>query len=272
MIRLDVAISTYGPHGLERVSEQILPRVEGVEYVVAWQNHCNAPVPQSIADRGDINVFRFEGKGLSVNRNNSISSCTADLILISDDDIRFDASGLRSLQQLYSTHPDIDLCTLVLSRPGKHIWPSEMMQLHRKYPKGYSVCSCELSFRKSRIGTLRFNPEFGINAPKMQCGEEELFLHTAIMRGLSCWFAPIKIGDHPEESTGNRHDISKGILMGHGCILRILYPYSYILRIPLKAYRTSKSSSTGFLKALRHLAAGALAGSRMIRNGYLSQD
>lgn len=52
-MKLDVAISTYQPQGLQRVADMNLPQVEGVRYVVSWQQHGGARIPEQLL-RNDV--------------------------------------------------------------------------------------------------------------------------------------------------------------------------------------------------------------------------
>lgn len=49
MLTLDVLICTYTPDGIRRVAGMNLPALEGVTYIVSWQEHADAPVPDSLA-------------------------------------------------------------------------------------------------------------------------------------------------------------------------------------------------------------------------------
>ena len=65
MLRLDVLIATHRPEGIKRVVDMDLPRVDGVGYIVSWQDHRGVLVPQELARRDDIEIVRFEGCWLS---------------------------------------------------------------------------------------------------------------------------------------------------------------------------------------------------------------
>lgn len=268
MPKLTVAIATYGAAGIYRVAHQQLPEVDGVEYVVSWQEHGDLPVPEEIKERKDIRICRCDEKGQSANRNNSVAQSKTDIVLIADDDIPYNGDALKNLINFYDANPDTDLCTVRVDRPGNIAWPASVTSLHIPFPKNYSPGACEISFRKSRVGDLIFHPEFGLNSPRMHCGEDSLFVFTAIKRGLNCVFAPITVGIHPHSSTGDRNHLKAATLRGEGCLIRLYYPYSYILRIPLKAYRLSRYQDTPFLKSIFYMTHGAIIGTRML----LSRD
>lgn len=57
---LQVLIATCRPEGISRVRDMNLPEVDGVEYLVMWQMHADAPVPEALAARVDVTVMRSE--------------------------------------------------------------------------------------------------------------------------------------------------------------------------------------------------------------------
>ena len=86
MLTLDIAIVTHRPEGIARVAAMNLPVIDGVRYVVSWQSHEEAPVPESLV-RDDVEIHRFDGRGISLNRNHAYDHCRADIVLNADDDL-----------------------------------------------------------------------------------------------------------------------------------------------------------------------------------------
>lgn len=104
---LDVAIITHTPQGIDRVASMRLPHIDGVSYVVSWQDHRDTQVPDSLASRDDVKVIRFDRSGLSLNRNNSFRHCTSDIILCADDDLTYMPEGLTAIMKLFADNPDV---------------------------------------------------------------------------------------------------------------------------------------------------------------------
>lgn len=265
MERLDIAISTYGPDALRRIAPSSLPQINGVKYVIAWQAHQNAEIPQSLSSRTDISVFRFDNIGLSNNRNNSLLSCTADIVLIADDDISYNPQGIKEAMKFIERNPDTALFTFKIPRPGSPVYPDGEYIFARKYPKNYCVGSCEIALRRSKIGNLRFHPDFGLNSPDMHAGEDELFHLTAMRRGLECRFAPIVIGSHPHAHTGFGKLMTVPTLRAQGCIATLMYPRSFAPRLILKAYSLKRSGQSTFFRSLKYLYGGAFRAFRLLR-------
>lgn len=256
LLTLDVAICTYGKDGLFRVAAMILPFQERVKYVVSWQEHRNAPIPESISDRPDVVVSRLDRSGLSNNRNNALRHCDSEIVLIADDDLEYSKHSFIGVIKAFEDNPKMDLATFRVKFPKPKNYPSDGCRLGDPMPKGYFVTSMEIAFRRTSIGNLEFNPNLGIGAPELLCGEEEIFVYEAIKRGLKCFHVGKEICCHPGVTSGNK--VAGGVLMGQGYVIRRLYPVTGLPRLILKAWRIRKKEAIGFPMALYHLLKGAL--------------
>lgn len=134
-------------------------------------------------------------------------------------------------------------------------YPPEESTLSYPLPKNYYISSIELAFRKDIIDKIQFDKRFGIGASIFQSGEDAKFLHDAIKAGLHCKFFPITICTHNHPSTGDKA-MTNGVSMAEGKLIQLQHPHSWILRIPLKAWRNTKKGGK-FLPTLCHLFRGA---------------
>ena len=256
MLTLDVAVSTYKPEGIKKVERMLPAPQDGVKYIVSWQEHENAPVPTLIASREDVVISRLDVKGLSNNRNNAIAQCRGDIILIADDDLQYEPDFANNIRKTFENNPEIDVALFKIHFHSPKKYPLSNLRLRLPFPKKYFVSSVEISFLRNRLNGLKFWPQMGLGNNSLECGEDELFLISAIKRGLNCWYINKTIATHSESTTGER--ISPGILRAQGFIISLLYPFSFIARLPLKALRMSKSKRREFFKVLRQLLKGAL--------------
>lgn len=260
MLTLDVLIATYMPEGILRVADMDLPVVDGVCYIVSWQQHGDAPVPEVLASRTDMLIDRFGQKGVSLNRNNAIELATADILLMADDDLRYTPDRLRAVVETFEKNPDVDYASFMYE--GEHkTYPSEACDLTGNLPKGFYQTTFEVAVRRdSPAGKLRFHAAFGPGAPIFHSGEDEMFLLTALRLGIRCRFFPIVITTHNGPTTGNRPITDPKVLQGMGAFIFYLYPFTFIPRIPLKAWRLARAGQAPFFKALYELASGVIMG------------
>lgn len=256
MLTIDINISTFLPEGIKKV-ETILPLPrKGVTYIISWQKHEDYPIPDSLSNRSDVKIFRLGSTGLSKNRNNAIDLSTGDIIVIADDDLFFDECFDSTIRSTFDENTYIDLALFKVSFPFKKKYPGKNMRIKLPFPKGYYVSSVEIAFRRDKINGLRFWEEMGLGALSMHSGEDELFVISAIRRGINCKFINKYIAYHSQTSTGQK--TTSGILKGQGFITGIIYPFSGIIRVPLKAYRISRHNDISFFKALMNLSSGFL--------------
>lgn len=265
MLTLDLAMITYRPEGLARLAGRLLPPLPGVRYVVSWQEHGGAPVPDEIAQRADVEVHRLDVKGQSHNRNNAIAHCRADIILHADDDIIYTPAGLQTVIDTFEQNPEVDVATFRSVHGDASRFPADATDLGRRLPKGYYVATFEIAFRRATAGNLRCCPELGLASPRLHAGEDEMFLMSAIRRGLHCRFFPATICTHPGESTGTKGSPSNGNLEGFGCVIALTYPRTAALRVPLKAWRLSRAGAASLPRALYRVALGAMQAPGVLR-------
>lgn len=254
--RLSVLIATCRPDGIERVVAMDLPVVDGVHYWVSWQMHENLPVPEPLASRKDVSVLCTDTIGLSNNRNNLLENAEGDIFLIADDDLRYTSDQVRSVIDVFDENPEIDYASFMFTGADAKVYPSHVCHLW-PVPKNFSQTSFEVAIRNNfRTARLRYNPFFGLGAPVLRSGEDELFLISAIRLGLNCRFFPIIITHHEGLTTGNRKITDNGVLKASGAVIAVQYPFTAFLRIPLKAYRLHKSGQSSFLRSLRYMTYG----------------
>ncbi|MDE5688714.1 MAG: glycosyltransferase family 2 protein [Paramuribaculum sp.] len=262
---LDVAIATHTPAGIERVAAQNLPQMRGVRYIVSWQRHENEAIPEGLSERDDIEIHRFDGIGQSSNRNNALCHCTGDIILIADDDVVYTSEGLKALIDVFEADMDVDLVTFIGNPQPGRVFPDRPVELKRRLPRNYHVCAIEIAIRHRVAKNMAFCMELGLGSPRFHGGEDEMFLQSAIRRGLICRFYPVKVCNHPGESTGTKSRLTDANLRAAGCVIALTYPLSALLRLPMKAWRVSAKRQSGFFRALLHLAAGMIAAPGVLR-------
>ena len=256
-LTLEVMIATCGPDGGRRVEAMRLPRLDGVSYLVSWQEPGGVAVPESLACREDVRVLPLEGLGLSRNRNHCLDNARGDILLVADDDLELYPEGLEAVRRLFGENPGLEYGSFRYDSDVVKTYPVSACCLAR-LPKDFYQTSFEIALRRdSRAGLLRFPENFGLGAGEFTAGEEELFLKKARINGLDCRFIPVTIACHPGATTGVRARLADGALRARGAVTAVEYPLTAVLRVPLVAWRVSRARQAGFMTALRLMAAGA---------------
>lgn len=235
---LEVLICTYGKDGIRRTAAMGLPHVEGVEYLVSWQDPDNsADIPEELI-RPDIRVCRSVSKGLSHNRNLALSAAHGEICLIADDDLIYTAGQLLNIIHAYHSHPEADIITFRFeSETEKRVYPSHSFNLDSP-PKGYFITSFEIAFRLDKVlaSGVMFDERFGIGAPFI-AGEEDIFVHELLRHGLKGIFLPQTIATHNHATTSTREAGNPDIVRTKGAVFTIIHPRSWPLRMLAHAGR-----------------------------------
>ena len=255
-MKLDVVIATYSPEGIKRVAEMPLPVVKDVGYIVSWQESRDASIPVNLL-RSDVRIYRMEGKGLSRNRNNAISHSGADLIYIADDDIEILPDALTTIIKRFEEFPDTQVAAFKMKETGRKVYPEGITDLGFYLPKGFHIVSYQLAFRRDLFPSLKFSEKYGINSGVFEVGEDEIFHLTARKLGLKCRFFPDVIASHPHDASGGKRITDPRAIQGFGAVITKSFPKTFLLRLPLKAWRLRKSGQSNFLFSLWHLFAGS---------------
>lgn len=272
MLTLDVLIATHRQEGIDRVAKMNLPVVDGVRYIVSWQNDGADNIPENLSKRDDVKILFNPGKGLSQNRNFSLNHAEGDILLIADDDLNYHEEGLRLVQKAFEDDLELDIGLFRYTNQDykyEKIYPDHICVLGDPYPKGYYPSSIEIAIRRhGRAKKLRFSELLGIGAPVLKCGEESFYIYEASKIGCKIKLFPVELCVHHGETTGNRSVTDPGVYKGMGAITSLLYPYSYPIRFFIMAFRGQRNGKMKFLPAIYNFFQGV----RYIRSKDLHES
>ena len=88
MMTLDILICSYNK-GIVRIDDILLPPQENLHYIISYQytdERYLDLIPELIKTRSDVTIYKYNGKGLSANRNLAMEKSNADLFMFADDD------------------------------------------------------------------------------------------------------------------------------------------------------------------------------------------
>lgn len=235
---LQVLICTYGREGLQRVAAASHPRLEGVEYLVCFQNPDSEEIDfLEKLKREDFKIITTFTKGLSINRNIALSQASAPLLLISDDDADYTANGLKTVIDSFKDNPESDIiCFQYDSFSSRKLYPKESVNISQP-PKGYFISSIEIAMRRESVqGRIWFNENFGIGAT-FPSGEEDVFVQDCLDLGLKGIFIPKTIVRHDGITTSERNYMLPTRPQTKGAIFLRLHPRQWPLRMIAHAIR-----------------------------------
>ena len=224
MLTIQFLISTLGER-IAQAAKVLLPPVEGVSYVVVWQRNGigSDALPAELKVREDVSIVEDNGKGLARSRNIALENATADLLVITDDDNRYDTAAIELLRNAFEKHPTAGLIQFqALSMEGKPLrnYPA-FPYAYETRPRGTYFCSVELVMRR-KANLPRFDERFGLGA-ELGCGEEEVFVHEAVKRGVKMIYVPQPLVRTDGATTGGRFLTDAKVQKAKGAVLCILH-------------------------------------------------
>ncbi|MDE6135191.1 MAG: glycosyltransferase, partial [Muribaculaceae bacterium] len=181
----------------------------------------------------------YADRGLSVNRNHSLNDATAPYVLISDDDLEYSPEGLMAVIGRFDADPDLALATFRSATQAERVFPPDGHDLAVPFRNYYAI-SVEIALRRDAVERfgLRFSPLAGIGAPELIAGEEDLFVHHAIISGCRARYFDIMIARHAGSTTAERQSGRPELVRTKGAVLTVVrgVPGS-LMRFPLEAAR-----------------------------------
>ncbi len=178
-----------------------------------------------------ICCYSFNERGVGLSRNNALLRATADILLFSDEDIRYNEGYAQIVVSEFEKRPDADILLfnfdVIEERATYKITKEQRIGRLNcgRYPT-YSVAVKREAVMKANI---TFNLLFGGGAP-YSCGEDSLFIMECIRKGLKAYALPVTLGrEEPRPSTwfkgyNEKFFYDRGVLYAplYGCFAKPL--------------------------------------------------
>ncbi|MBO5999034.1 MAG: glycosyltransferase [Lachnospiraceae bacterium] len=209
-----------------------------------------------------IRAYSFAERGVGLNRNNALMRAASEFALFSDDDIIYDDDYEDKVLREFDRNPKADILMFNVSAvESRRTYENVRHKKVRWYNYGryptYSMCVRTESIRKANV---YFSLLFGGGA-KYSNGEDTLFIHDCLKKGLKIYGVPVNIG-HEDRREGDGPDstwftgYNEKFFYDRGVLYKYLYgvmkkPFAalFLLRHgkkmctsikPLEAYRLMK--------------------------------
>lgn len=160
-------------------------------------------------DRNQVEEFTFEGKkirwlslrerGVGLNRNNVLMRSTAELCVFADDDMVFHPGYADTVKELFDRLPKADILLFNVDEKNPRRYKNTKIMRIRRHNYG-KYGAARLALRRERVlwAGVSFNLLFGGGA-KYSSGEDSIFLHDCLKRGLRIYAVPVAIALLQEE-------------------------------------------------------------------------
>ncbi|MBQ7583471.1 MAG: glycosyltransferase [Lachnospiraceae bacterium] len=148
----------------------------------------------------NIRIVEKQERGLSKSRNLALFESTDDICIFCDNDVKYTDDAPAIIEDAFERYPGAGVICFFIERPERHepVRRSEGLMSKKDMMR---IFSPEIAVRKSLLGGLRFDEDFGAGA-EYRMGEENIFLFEAARRGIQRVYIPVKIAETlPNEST-----------------------------------------------------------------------
>ncbi|MDO4284107.1 MAG: glycosyltransferase [Eubacteriales bacterium] len=198
MMRLQVLVASM-EQNVTTLAEQMNLRTEAI---LCNQGGCVAY--EEYQHRGRrVRAWTFQERGVGRNRNNALLRADGDLCLFSDEDIVYEDDYEEKILRAFEENPEADLLLFnVEAAEGRKTYENLRRKRVRWYNYGryptYSVCARRSALHRANVW---FSLLFGGGA-KYSNGEDSLFLHDCLRKGLTLYAVPVTIGYERERQGG----------------------------------------------------------------------
>ncbi len=148
----------------------------------------------------NVTILERAETGLSRSRNLALSEASDDICIFCDNDVRYNDDAMEVIEDAFRRYPDAGIICFFIERPERQE-PFRSSEGIMSKTDMMRIFSPEMAVRRSRLGDLRFDEDFGAGA-RYKMGEENIFLFEAARRGIERIYIPVKIAETlPNESS-----------------------------------------------------------------------
>jgi glycosyltransferase involved in cell wall biosynthesis len=237
---------------------------------VLWANQCGRmDYQETIIDGYKARMVSTNTRGVGINRNIACMYSSADICLLSDDDMIYDNDYEKKILEEFENNPKADaiIFNIGTSTPEYGRIPTQTHK--RKYLKFWSrkpYGAPRIAFRRYAIQkhSIMFSTLFGGGCTFL-FGEDTLWIEQLLSCGLNILLSPVHIGDVSYANTTTFTDDEEKRLYSLGAMIeagpKLLKPvyelyYSYMKKYQhlssCSAYRVLKAGEKGFVNHISY--------------------
>jgi glycosyltransferase involved in cell wall biosynthesis len=255
MDRMEVLVAAMGQTDFSKFNDMNLQ----TDVVFANQGNQVGYREQVIAGKKVKMISNVE-RGVGKNRNTALLYATADICLLSDEDVVYVDGYERKVLDAFRCVPDADILIFNIETERKtkrktnhHV---KRVGIHNFLNYG----AVRIAFRREKViqKNIWFSLLFGGGA-RYGAGEDSLFLREAIRKGLIIKTYPVKIADVKEEGSTWFTGYNQKYFFDKGAFLAASFPILKYLFALYFTFKFRKSSSLGLLDISRQMVKGIKA-------------
>lgn len=184
-------------------------------------------------------------RGISTNRNIAIMNrhSDAEIVVFSDDDLRFREDCEALVLKEFRKHPEADAIKFNLNCISERkISMGEITHFHkagRRETGGWGALVLAIKTSVLQEKNLWFNERFGTGTENY-CGEDTIFIQELLKKGVKLYASPVCIADIDQSQSSWFRGYNERYFVTTGMVLHEIYPCLCVLLALRSAWRFSK--------------------------------
>jgi len=267
-MKLDILLSIAND-GIYRIRDLLLKPLNNIRYIISHQIF-NGKKYNIKFNRDDVIYKPSNTKGLSINRNITLSMASADICLLADADVSYEKEYFFRIIDAFKKNPEADIITfqiktdiiesMVKSYPNFSHW--------HNIRTVFQVTSIEIAFKLDiiKLNKIKFDENFG-KGSVFNFAEENIFLIDSLRKELRIKFIPTNIVVYnnivPLKSLTDNNIITIGAILYRMFNIFSIIWYFYSAIYNYGKYKEDKS----ILKYLTLTFRGGLLASKLNHHG-----
>ncbi len=219
-------------------------------------------------DRNEIENFEYKGhkilwmslkeKGVSLSRNTALMRSTADILVIADDDVRYDDGYSTRIVEKFKQYPQADILIWNLKRSYETLSVDQKEQkCHFFNVLAYGTARLVLKRKSIMKHNICFHPLLGPGT-QYSHGEDSAFLIDSLKNHLTVWKIKDTIGELERRKKSTWFDgYTKIYWFNKGVAFRYLFgAWGYPLGIAIVCKNYNQTKEIGIWNALKSILQG----------------
>lgn len=148
-------------------------------------------VEESTYNGHHVKWINSSTKGLSRSRNIALKNATADIVVLTDDDVEYVAGYPDIIEKAFLSHPEMDIISFQVEGINGKFKDYSEKENSLNFLGSMKVSSVEIAIKRKKIekAKIQFNEAFGSGA-KYRMGEENIFLFNCLKKKLKLYYLP----------------------------------------------------------------------------------
>ena len=184
--------------------DSTLPKIMGIEGSAVLIDQTDRTYDEVIdTDTAHVRIYHRNERGVGKSRNLALDKAEADIILFSDEDIRYEKGYAEKITEAFEKHPEADVLFFNVSVcEERRTYHTEKEKKVGYFNLGrYPAYAAAMRREKIKEKKIRYSLLFGGGA-RYSNGEDSLFFMDCVRAGLKLIAVPAEIGYEEErEST-----------------------------------------------------------------------